>query len=135
MLSDVIDHFEYPATQKDICLRYDIAAKVETAIYSDKNRLSQILDSLVGNAIKFTNKGFITIKVKNDPMNDKRIVFWVEDTGSGIKADKVDKIFQMYGRFAPLSNRKGMKSGVGLGLTVSRLLSKALNDNKESLKL
>lgn len=84
-------------------------------IVSDPNRLRQVITNLVGNAFKFTNKGFIEFgydQIKND------LRFYVKDTGIGIPPEKIDQIFE---RFVQADNSRSRKfSGSGLGLAISK---------------
>lgn len=66
-------------------------------IYTDKYRMVQILVNLIGNAMKFTFRGSITVKVKPMPCR-KRVRFEVIDTGIGIKEEDKDKLFKMFGK-------------------------------------
>ena len=79
--------------------------------YTDQNRLTQILTNLLNNAIKHTQQGFIRFGYKKEM---DKITFFVEDTGEGIPADKLDTIFA---RFVQL---KDMDKGVGLGLAICK---------------
>jgi signal transduction histidine kinase/ligand-binding sensor protein len=84
-------------------------------IWCDKIKLSQVLSNLIGNAIKFTDSGFVEYSVNRQ---DKMLIFRVEDTGTGIKKDDGEKIFD---RFAQGANTSGMnRGGTGLGLAISK---------------
>ncbi|WP_455673424.1 ATP-binding protein [Phocaeicola sp.] len=82
-------------------------------IYTEKNRLSQLLINLLNNAIKFTTEGSIRFGYE---LRDKEIYFYVSDTGCGIPKDKQKSIF---GRFVKLNN---FKQGTGLGLSICQTL-------------
>jgi len=101
------------------------------AVVTDKNRLSQIFINLIGNALKFTQHGGITISVSRCFANSDYIEMSVEDTGLGIKEEDKDKLFKMFGK---LENERGgtivNTQGVGLGLTISNNLAKLLCDRK-----
>jgi len=86
--------------------------------YADPNRLTQILTNLLNNAIKHTQQGFIRFGYKKEM---DKITFFVEDTGEGIPADKLDTIFA---RFVQL---KDMDKGVGLGLAICKGLVSQMN--------
>lgn len=89
--------------------------------YSDGKRIKQILNNLVGNAIKFTNTGSITYGYT---VKDKTITFFVKDTGIGISEDNLEKIFE---RFYQVTNKKDKKQeGTGLGLTISKAIVELL---------
>ena len=86
-------------------------------IHTEKNRVSQVLSNFLSNAFKYTKEGSITLgyKVREDDS-----YFYVQDTGAGIPAGKVDKVFE---RFMKLDAKK---QGTGLGLSISRTIIKKL---------
>lgn len=86
----------------------------QCTINSERNRLSQLIINLVTNAIKFTDKGSITLGY--DKQEDGMLHFYVTDTGCGIAPDKLDKVFE---RFAKLNS---FVPGTGLGLAISKAL-------------
>ena len=94
-----------------------------TTIYTDVNRLKQILTNLLDNALKFTDFGAITFGYN---IENQKIIFYVNDTGIGIPADKMNLIFQRFGKI-DLSGRNF--SGTGLGLAISNNLATLLNGN------
>jgi signal transduction histidine kinase/ActR/RegA family two-component response regulator len=133
MLDELLEQFEFSAKSKKLDLRVDIKHD-SLELYTDRNRLSQIIQSLVGNSLKFTQNGGVIIKVKNDVKDPRRIAFWVEDTGQGISKEDQEKLFGMYGTLSDTSSID-MRAGVGLGLTISKCLARELNGRKESLDL
>ncbi|MEE3717692.1 response regulator [Tumidithrix elongata RA019] len=88
----------------------DLPRYVET----DKGKLTQVLINLIGNAIKFTDTGSVTLRVTSDR---DRIFFEVEDTGSGIEADEIETLFQP---FIQSKRKDPRQEGTGLGLPISR---------------
>jgi signal transduction histidine kinase len=93
----------------------------ETIILTDENRLKQILDNLIGNAIKFTSKGSVSLHVKSD---ESFIHFSISDTGIGIPFDQQATIFE---RFMQSEQAYKMNfGGTGLGLAISRNLIELL---------
>jgi CheY-like chemotaxis protein len=96
-----------------------------TTIVTDPLRLRQILLNIVGNAIKFTEKGSVDVRVKmlfNDGQN--KLAFIVKDTGEGIDPDKVKRLFAPFTQADPSTTRRF--GGTGLGLVLSRELAQAL---------
>lgn len=91
------------------------------AIYTDSFRLKQILNNLIGNAIKFTDEGFIEFGYK---INQGIIEFFVRDSGIGIAPDKQKLIFERFGQVQEAISRN--LSGTGLGLTISKNLVELL---------
>lgn len=94
-------------------------------IKTDKMRLEQILKNLISNAIKFTSQGTVTLIIKKDIANDKRICFTVKDTGIGIPREKQALIFEAFQQADGSTKRK--YGGTGLGLSISRELAKLLH--------
>ena len=82
-------------------------------IHTEKNRVSQVLSNFLSNAFKYTKEGSITLGYK---VREDDIYFYVQDTGAGIPAGKVDKVFE---RFMKLDAKK---QGTGLGLSISRTI-------------
>lgn len=116
---------EIEETEKDINLSLVKPLKnVESEIYTDPARLQQILINLLSNAVKFTVKGKIEFGYK---IEDKKIIFYVSDTGRGIKPEKIDYIFE---RFAQAEEEEfDMHIGTGLGLAICKGLVSALEGN------
>ena len=88
------------------------------AIFVDPMRLRQVLSNLIGNAIKFTEKGYIGFGYR--PLPPDKLEFWVEDSGIGLPPDQLEVIFERF-RQAELANSRKY-GGTGLGLTISRSL-------------
>lgn len=115
------------AEQKGIALIYESNPDLPEKIYGDKYRLRQILLNLIGNAIKFTEKGTVVLSVMREPSavtdsgqgTDTKIRFQVEDTGIGISDEKLKEIFLP---FRQASGRLAKAEGTGLGLAISQRL-------------
>jgi len=112
---EVKDMLAQRAGAKGLKLVLEIATDVPTAIRSDATKLRQILLNLVGNAVKFTETGSITLRVQR---RDNRLLFEVEDTGIGISQDKINVIFDPF-RQAEAGMEIG---GTGLGLAINQHL-------------
>jgi two-component system, sensor histidine kinase and response regulator len=90
-------------------------------IFSDRHRLNQVLNHLISNAVKFTDKGEIEIGFKKE---ENSFIIFVRDTGIGIPKDKLDTIFD---RFTKVNNDKNrLFGGTGIGLTISKGLMKLM---------
>ncbi|TYP70486.1 PAS domain-containing hybrid sensor histidine kinase/response regulator [Aquimarina intermedia] len=114
--------FRIKAEEKGLQFLLNIHPTVPKFIIGDQHRLSQILTNLLGNAIKFTKEGTVTIEVRCLEESDKSIIlrFKVLDTGIGIRKDKLQNIFKsFYQAYNPDSNKI---EGTGLGLTISKRL-------------
>jgi len=107
--------------QKNIELKY-VKPEGNVTIMSDPDRLQQIFVNLIGNALKFTQKGYVSFGCT---MKKQEIVFYVKDTGIGIPKDKTEQVFE---RFTQVDNTLARKfSGSGLGLAISKGLTTLLN--------
>jgi signal transduction histidine kinase/ligand-binding sensor domain-containing protein/DNA-binding response OmpR family regulator len=119
-IESVLDVFAGKASKIDLV--YQIDHNLPSQIISDPVRLRQILINLVSNAIKFTNKGevFISVKIAEQKNEDLALEFSVRDTGIGIPADKLDKLFKAFSQVDSSTTRK--YGGSGLGLVISEKL-------------
>ncbi|HOP03220.1 MAG TPA: ATP-binding protein [Tenuifilaceae bacterium] len=88
-----------------------------SVFYSDEQRIRQILSNLIGNALKFTEKGFVEFGYIND-VNERSIKFFVRDTGIGIPPEKLDIIFERFRQVQEGSTRR--YGGTGIGLYISK---------------
>jgi two-component system sensor histidine kinase/response regulator len=114
------DHFVAAFEENDLTFTFGVA-EATPPVLADKTRLTQILVNLVGNAVKFTDPGG-RIEATAAPAEDGALVeFCVSDTGRGIPADKLEKVFE---RFEQL-DRSGSRLGAGLGLAICRQLARA----------
>jgi len=110
------------ADDKGLELLCEISPDVPTHIAGDPNRLRQIILNLVGNAVKFTEKGEVAIRVHADLLEDRTstLHFTVRDTGIGIAAEKLEAIFESFSQADTSTTRQF--GGTGLGLSISRRL-------------
>jgi PAS domain S-box-containing protein len=104
------------AVQSDIELNFNLANDVPTFLISDRIKIDRILVNIVSNALKFTHMGSINIAVelleyKNDRVS---LLFTIKDTGIGISADQLDKIFDRFYRISPSYHNKYRGHGIGL---------------------
>ncbi|MEP6804313.1 MAG: CHASE3 domain-containing protein, partial [Flavobacterium sp.] len=115
--------FNQVAKEKGIKLEI-ISKDAPIVIKTDKMRLEQILKNLISNAIKFTEKGTVSVEIKINTDDDKIICFIVKDTGIGIPLGKQPLIFEAFQQADGSTKRK--YGGTGLGLSISRELAKLL---------
>ncbi len=122
-IDQVIDLLKPLAHGKRIELMTDISSRVPAEILSDEHRIRQILINLVNNAIKFTNQGEVVIKAElvNRENEFVQVEFSVKDTGIGISADQLEKIFDSFYQIDSSNQKK--YPGSGLGLSISRSIS------------
>ena len=107
---------------KALSLRQVIAPGVPLQLIGDPNRLRQIIINLLGNSIKFTDRGGLEVRVDADPDDNRpgRLRFGISDTGIGIPHDKLGLIFESFSQADSSTTRK--YGGTGLGLTISKQL-------------
>ncbi|NOU59979.1 ATP-binding protein [Marinifilum caeruleilacunae] len=120
--------FKQKLEAKNLAFNISVDSSVPMYIYMDEVRFYQILFNLVGNAIKFTSKGFIHVSVsaaKTSDPNAINLILSVEDTGIGIKEDQQADVFKAFTQQSGQSNR--YYEGTGLGLTIVGGLLKKLN--------
>ena len=129
-IEEVLDVFSAKAAQTGLDLVYQIDAKAPSQIIGDSLRLRQILMNLVGNAIKFTQHGEIFVSVNLlRSLNDGQVelTFAVKDTGIGIPADKIERLFKAFSQVDSSTTRK--YGGTGLGLVICEKLVKMMGGN------
>ncbi|MEZ2277859.1 MAG: AAA family ATPase [Microcoleus sp.] len=111
------------ASQKGTAFNCEYLSSIPKAIAADEKKLRQILINLIGNAIKFTEVGGVTFKIsvleRKVALNNLKIRFQIEDTGIGIAADELSKIFSP---FEQVGNTRRHTEGTGLGLAISHQL-------------
>ena len=120
LVADTMGPLAVRAHQKGLELLTDITPEVPDTIVGDAGRLRQVLANLVGNAIKFTQKGHVVLAADARPAGDGRVTlhFEVIDTGIGIPADKQALIFEPFRQADGSTTRRF--GGTGLGLTISQ---------------
>ncbi|WP_053005669.1 ATP-binding protein [Kiloniella spongiae] len=121
-LNKTIEIIEQSAQQKFLKLNILIADDIPNHLHGDATRLRQILINLLGNAIKFTEKGTVTLSARQEHQSKdfSWLVIKVSDTGIGIPSDRLDEIFDEFTQAdASISRRY---SGTGLGLAISKRL-------------
>lgn len=112
-------------------LRLSVACgdRAPDQVVIDPTRLRQILVNLVGNAVKFTEKGRVSLRVAGEPNADgqsgDRLVFSVTDTGPGMSPEQIERLFRPFSQADPTVTRRF--GGTGLGLTISRRLAQMMH--------
>ena len=122
MVSDVVMSMSIKAHEKNIELILDVAELQHSAVTGDRGRLRQILTNLIGNAIKFTETGWVKLTVRTELTKSKQVqvCLQVQDTGVGIAAEKQASIFEAFSQEdSSVTRRFG---GTGLGLSITRQL-------------
>ena len=112
------------AREKHLEFNYELGPGVPDWVTGDPNRLRQVIVNLIGNAIKFTERGSVKLTVEREQEHPLRLHFTVWDTGIGIPEDKLGKIFQPFSQADGSTTRK--YGGTGLGLSISLRLVQAM---------
>ncbi|WP_319761765.1 ATP-binding protein [Maridesulfovibrio sp.] len=123
LLAESVELFRLQADAKGIDLSYSISPEVEEYYLGDEGRMRQIIFNLMGNSIKFTDKGSVSIKVDAGfkPTEDKQnLSFTVTDTGVGIPENYLESVFESFTQVDGSLSRK--YKGVGLGLSIVKRL-------------
>ncbi|RME54464.1 MAG: histidine kinase, partial [Caldilineae bacterium] len=125
-VEDVLDLLASKAAEKRIELAYMLEGDTPHMIEGDPTRLRQILVNLVGNGVKFTDEGEVVVHVSSEHLADRqyRIHFAVEDTGIGIPADRMDRLFRSFSQVDASTTRR--YGGTGLGLAISKRLAEMM---------
>ncbi|MCC6287550.1 MAG: response regulator [Chitinophagaceae bacterium] len=119
-MQKIVSSFTAPVSSKNLGFKIDIDSQSDTEIYGDETRLHQVMNNLLANAIKFTEKGTIGIevKLKNTTSSNTDIYFAITDTGIGIPQNKIRQIFESFMQADIETTRKF--GGTGLGLAISK---------------
>ncbi len=134
-LGDVRDYleqtFRHVAEQKALSFEIQMDERLPDSVFTDVNRLQQILKNLLSNAFKFTATGGVSMTIRRAPRGrgDGTIAFSVQDTGIGIPAEKQKLIFEAFQQADGTTSRK--YGGTGLGLTISREIARLLGGTIE----
>ncbi|MBF2002981.1 MAG: GAF domain-containing protein [Synechococcales cyanobacterium M58_A2018_015] len=118
LLDGLEEMLHLKARSQGLRLLFNLAPDVPQYIYTDASKLRQVLINLLGNAIKFTSHGTVTLRVTQQTHNlSKRLCFEVEDTGPGIATSDLEQLFEAFVQAE--SGRRSLE-GTGLGLPISR---------------
>ncbi len=121
IVTDAAKILEPKAKEKGIALKYNITGNMPAKVMGDQLRLSQILFNLMGNAIKFTDTGFVEIgcRMVSGPDDTKHYIsFYVKDTGIGVAMEKQEAIFERFTQATTDTER--LYGGTGLGLNIAK---------------
>ncbi len=119
VVTNLTDGFEIKAREKGLQMITQIEPRIPNIVIGDQYRLNQILNNLIGNAIKFTKEGKITITVDlvSEKENEISLKFMVNDSGIGIPKEQLNQIFDSFYQVEDVSNSKVIGTGLGLSIT------------------
>ena len=125
-IEEAVDTLALQATEKGLDIAYVIEKSMETTLLGDPTRLRQVVMNLIGNAVKFTRKGGVCVRVSLVEESDDRlkVQFSIRDTGIGIPADRLDTLFDSFSQVDASTTRK--YGGTGLGLSISKNLAELM---------
>lgn len=120
--------FQVRAQSKKLYLNIELAPNLPQYVYTDEGKLRQVLINLLGNAIKFTDTGGVTVRVRGEEISQSSssLHFEIADTGKGIDSQEMDRLFQP---FVQTASGFQSKEGTGLGLTLSRQFVQLMGGN------
>lgn len=119
IINQVIAEIKESGNEKSVTIKLDTSSSTKSIVYGDSNKTKQVIYNLIGNALKFTENGQITLLVKEDK---KVLKIKVIDTGKGISQDKQKLIFQKFRQGGKDLLTRDSPQGSGLGLYISKLL-------------
>lgn len=122
IIEDVKSMFKVKTDTKGLKFSANIDENVPRIIISDLNKIKQVIINIVGNSIKFTREGSISINCRIDPLISNKMIIHVKDTGVGIPAGDIKKIFGSFEQ----SKAGRDEGGTGLGLSISKKFAKLL---------
>jgi len=124
MIDNINSMFKYVSQKKGIEYRYENVGELPKILYGDDVRLRQVLTNLCGNAVKYTESGYVRLKVT---VSGGVLIFEVKDTGMGIQAETLPKLFDAFEQDKSEKNRKII--GTGLGLPISKAFVEMMDGN------
>lgn len=125
LLHDLETMFRIRTESKGLRLEVSRASGLPQCCVADKGKLLQVLINLLGNAVKFTDKGSIVLRASLEKSETQRLVFEVEDTGIGIPKERLGELFQPFMQVHS-GHREGSGTGTGLGLAISREIARLM---------
>ena len=127
VIDSVMGYIRTLADSKDLALRIFVAPEVPPQLVGDPFRLGQVLSNLCGNAVKFTERGEVELRVdiEASTATTARLLFTVRDTGIGLTEEQAAKLFQPFSQADSSTTRRF--GGTGLGLAISRRLVALMN--------
>lgn len=129
--NNLISSFNYAAKQKGISITLNFDPYIDKVVNGDPVRLNQVISNLIGNAVKFTNRGYVKVYALKIKEKDKigYFQFIIDDSGIGIPEDKIQKVFENFEQGDIAINRKF--GGTGLGLAIVKQLVEAQDGSIE----
>ena len=134
IIAEVDSLISVRSRSKGLEVRFEFESSIPATIVSDPTRVRQVLVNLLGNAIKFTEKGSVSLisRLEQQPSGEHELRFDIVDTGVGMTAEQAGKLFRAFSQADASTTRKF--GGTGLGLTISRRLAVALGGDVQLIE-
>ena len=131
LLNDLVNMIKPRLEKKNLALETNINEKIPSILYGDEIRIKQVVTNILTNAVKYTEKGKVTLTVdfETDDDNNVKLTFSVKDTGIGIKPEDLPKLFSAFERIEEKRNRT--IEGTGLGMNITQQLLKLMGSKLE----
>lgn len=130
VVKDLVNMVEKRAADKGLELQVEVYPELPSKLYGDDVRMKQIITNLLTNAVKYTERGRVTLTVNGHIVEDRlQLYVCVEDTGIGIKQEDLDKLFSAFERIEEKRNRN--IEGTGLGMSITTLLLNMMGSSLE----
>jgi PAS domain S-box-containing protein len=123
-LDNLSSMLKFVSENKNIDFRFEAGPDLPEYLFGDDIRLRQVLTNICGNAVKFTEKGYVRLKVIKE---NQQLLFEIKDTGTGIKKEDMGKLFNAFTQVDTHKNRKVV--GTGLGLAISKSFVEMMGGN------
>ena len=123
LTDEIMGMMDMAASQRGLILKYECDKTIPCRYNGDDGRIKQILINILSNAVKFTNKGYVRAYITGKPgrtADEEMLIFYVEDTGCGIREEDLSKIFEDFRQVDSKRNRNA--EGTGLGLAIVKYL-------------
>ena len=123
MVNDIVNSISTRAAEKGLQLKTNVDSKLPAKLNGDDMRIKQVISNLLTNAVKYTEKGRVTLTIKGEEKLDDKLTLYVEvaDTGIGIREEDLDGLFESFKRLDEKRNRSIEGTGLGMSI-VTRLL-------------
>ena len=131
VLNDLVNMIKTRAEKKGLTLDVEASPELPTILYGDEIRIKQVATNVLTNAVKYTEKGGVTLRVSFEKTDEKniRLRFSVKDTGIGIKPEDIEKLFNAFERIEEKRNRT--IEGTGLGMNITKKLLELMGSRLE----
>ena len=119
MLNDLVNMIQKRAESKGLIFEVEADENIPSVLFGDEIRIKQVITNILTNAVKYTEKGSVTLKVNSIPIDDKSIYLCISvtDTGIGIKPEDIKKLYSAFERIEEKRNRKIEGTGLGMNIT------------------